>query len=130
MTENLDLIRVQANRVLSRYAMVWIWSVLFGTGAGSFFVYTSLARGGGWRGGDLLIGALALFAGVMGLLSLVQLLRFLRRYLIPVLLDPEQGERSFYDGARLLSQAVALLIYSLALGLCGTLAQFALGALR
>ncbi len=130
MAADDDRIGTQANRVLSRYAMVWVWSVLFGAGTGSFYFYTALARSGGWKGGDLLVGIFVLLAGCTGLLSLVQLLWFLNRVLIPLLFEPEIPERAFYGGARLLSRSAVFLITSLLLGLSGILVQFGLSALR
>ena len=126
-----DEIDVQANRVLGRYAMVWIWSVLFGSGTGSLYFSTSLARAGGWRGADLLIGGFVLLSGLLGLSCLVTLLRFLSMVLIPLLFQPSLPERSLQDvGARLLLRSYILLLGSMVFGLCGILTQFAFGALR
>jgi hypothetical protein len=116
------------DRVLNKYVVVWVWSVLFGTATGAALTFVNYRPSGRYGPAQLFMGALITLGGGFTLLSVGQLCRFLIQVLLPMFNRGESGE---LDGraTQMLSRAVRYLLAALLLGLIFIAVQYVLGGL-
>lgn len=127
---NEDNWHTQLDQMFSKYVAVWIWSVIFGANTGSLYFVTTY-RSYEWKSGNLVLVPFILLAGTFAMSSVLSLLRYLERVLLPVFFGGRSSLlKEHPEDARLLGRSVRFLVYSYATILMLTTVQLTLGALR
>jgi hypothetical protein len=81
--EDKDFIRELADRLLSKYVSVWLWTILFGTDVGVTYSSLTYYSPNKWGFLGLFIALLLLISLLASLVSWLSLLQYLSRCLLP-----------------------------------------------
>jgi len=104
--------RADLDKLLSKYIVVWLWSILFGASTGLTYSLIEY-RPEKWGQLALFLLVLSFLGTASALCSLILLIKYLLRYLIPVLLGG-QADGPEYNSITLLSlrRACLFLIFA------------------
>jgi hypothetical protein len=101
------------DRLLSKYVLVWLWSILFGASTGLSYSFMAYRPYDSWGSMGFLLVALLAVGILCTCWSWLFLFRYLTRYLVPKFFAPDEtGERGKlrYPPAVLLKRAFLLMI--------------------
>jgi hypothetical protein len=118
------------NGLLSKYVVVWLWSVILGSSTGITFVFANRGFFGDWgKGSAGLLSAILLLTGsLLVFTSIYFSIKFFITVLIPAFFG--NGEIGGYKSARPLILAARFLLLAFAVALITTATQIALSLLR
>lgn len=104
--------RADLDKLLSKYIVVWLWSILFGASTGLTYSLIEY-RPEKWGQLALFLLVLSVLGTASALCSLIVLIKYLLRYLIPVLLNG-QADGGEYTSTTLISlrRACSFLIFA------------------
>jgi hypothetical protein len=132
-TTEPDKLENRIDNLLSKYLLVWIWSVLFGASSGLFYSFVGFGSSRPWGPLNLLLAILAAISLLSLVISNLALFRFLTLYLIPKFLVTsikEDEDRVNHKSAILLRSAFAYMIFGAVARVLMTLAELIFSSLR
>lgn len=120
------------DRVLNKYASVWVWSVLIGVSTGSEVTFLLAAKPFRWKGAGLVLAGFAGLGAMLSLMALYSLLRYLTGVLLPMFsksLDDVEVNELNRKGFYLLAGALRFQLIAILMGILVILSEYLLGAL-
>lgn len=129
-----DRLSDTANSVFSKYATVWVWSILFGSSTAFIFNSSNYREFGKWPiGVALILGSLGFVSGISALGAIVLLLRYLVRFIVPMLSGEittnSKGRPPADEQCRVMRTVASFLTLSFLSAIMAALAQSLLTAL-
>ena len=134
-TERPSDLEYKVDGFLSKYLLVWIWSVLFGASTGLFYSFIAYRSSESWGPLDLLLLVLVIFGLFATVSSNLALFRFLTVFLIPKFLpsdkrsDTEDYQLNHLSG-RLLKNAFFYMIVGAVIRVSMVLGELVFSSLR
>jgi len=117
------------DRVLQKYVVVWLWSILFGSSSTIIYSFVTFVSREKWGMLGLLLVALMASAGLCALGALVALMQYLTRYLIPSFFSDVGREASPRQAAFLLKRAIGFLVLAIAMRFLSGLVELLYGTM-
>ena len=123
------------DRSLSKYLLVWVWSVLFGASTTLFYTFIASRTSENWGPLNLLL-LLLIFIGLLAAIaSNLALLTFLKIYLIPKFLlttprDADDEDEINRKSARLLRSAFTYMIFGAVVRVLMVIAELGFSSLH
>ena len=128
-----DRLEDRIDTLLSKYLLVWIWSVLFGASTTLFYSFIASRTSESWGPLDLLLLILVAIGLLATVTSNLALFRFLTIYLIPKFLLPSRINDEDYinrKSAALLRSAFLYMILGAVVRVCMVIAELIFSSLR
>jgi hypothetical protein len=121
-------------RLVNRYISVWIWSILFGLAVSLSFSLSNVRNIGRYGQAAVIIGSLYVFSSAFVFWSWVSLLKYLRRFIIPLIFSSSElstvhQHEAYHDLVRSLSSLIIAFVFLIVASFGQAVLEFLFGRL-